>query len=174
MKKLKSSVYLIITFIAVAYFSLSIISNIEESTIIQSEHNNFISKDAVYFQIDGENKNINKLISNIKLDYILLKNSTFENKFGIMFKGTLKNSPKLLSGRFFKEDDFNCGKKYIVLGKELKSNIETRSGKDYYYINNEYYEVIGIMGDNKKPTSNDYDLFFNLTQETQYFTVIHK
>lgn len=73
MKKLKSSVYLIITFIAVAYFSLSIISNIEESTIIQSEHNNFISKDAVYFQIDGENKNINKLISNIKLDYILLK-----------------------------------------------------------------------------------------------------
>ena len=162
MKKLKSSVYLIITFIAVAYFSLSIISNIEESTIIQSEHNNFISKDSVYFQIDGENKNINKLISNIKLDYILLKNSTFENKFGIMFKGTLKNSPKLLSGRFFKEDDFNCGKKYIVLGKELKSNIETRSGKDYYYINNEYYEVIGIMGDNKKPTSNDYDLFFNL------------
>lgn len=162
MKKLKSSIYLIITFIAISYFSLSIISDIEEGTIIQNEHNNFISKDAVYFQLEGENKNINKLISKIQSDYILLRNSEFEDKCGIIFRGTIKNSPKLLSGRFFKEDDFNCGKKYIVLGKELKSNIETREGKDYYYINNEYYEVIGIMGDSKKPTSNDYDLFFNL------------
>ena len=161
--KLKRNIFLIITFITVSFFSASTIYLIEQGIHLQFSKNDFLSQEAVSFKIECENKvEIKDNLSNLDEDYLLLKNNIdFSGVYGIYVKGEIKKFPQLIKGRFFKEDDFNKGEKVTVIGKGLADDIINKNGEDYYYIENDYYKVIGVLGDEEKETTYDYNVYIN-------------
>ncbi|GKX68920.1 ABC transporter permease [Inconstantimicrobium mannanitabidum] len=166
MKRLiKKSVFLIIVFVSISFFTSYETYMIEYGVKQQVAKNILLSKSSKEFFIDykeDEVKKDNSLLS-LQGDYVLLKKDIgdFSGK-GIYFKGALKNKPKLLSGRFFNESDFNAGKKVAVVQKQFADRLIEKDGKKYYYTNNINYEVIGIIDDDKKEISDDTSAYINL------------
>lgn len=119
------------------------------------------SKSSNHTNGGDENIGLSNELLNLDGDYILLREDDMRNK-ALFFKGQLKDSPKMISGRFFEEDDFNKGEKCIVVGKDKASNIVNKDGEDMYFFEGDYYRVIGVIGDLKEKKLSDYQVFINL------------
>lgn len=84
----------------------------------------------------------------------------------IAFKGKVTGIP-VISGRFFTEEDFFCGKKLAVLGRApTTSGVElvSENGIQYVKVNEVLYEVIGRVG-YSLPSAVDQMIFINLDGE---------
>lgn len=162
--KFRRNIFLIITFITISFFSASTIYLIEQGINLRFSKNDFLSQEAVSFKIDYENKTeVKDELLNLDGHYLLLKDDLdLVGVYGIYIKGELKKIPQLTEGRFFDEDDFNKGEKVTVIGKGLIDDIINKNGEDYYYIKNDYYKVIGVLGDEREETSYDYNIYLNL------------
>ena len=170
MKKTRS-IFISIIFLIVSFFSSSVIYSIEIQSELESEKNSFMSSDSICFSVtdksstvindESYNKYKNMLLNIESKQVILTSDNTF-SAYGIYFNKKLENVPPMLSGRFFKISDFNRNNKYVVIGKDLKDDIVKINDTKYYYINNNQYEVIGIMGDSKRETPYDYSVYYNL------------
>lgn len=64
--------------------------------------------------------------------------------------------------RFFEKEDFDINERTAVIGKGLIDYITYDNGEKYYYIKNNYYKVLGILGDEKRETAYDDEVFVNL------------
>lgn len=160
----KSNIFLSIIFIAMSFFLLFSIHSIEKSLKLQLDENVFLGDNSLNFTITCDNgeKVDNKIIS-LDNQYVVMRDDLGGYKqYAIYFKGKLNKEPKMIKGRFFYEDDFNKNNKLAVIGKNLKDEIIVKNGENYYYIENEYYKVIGIMGDRKEETSCDSSVYINL------------
>lgn len=160
---LKKNIYLIIIFIAVSFFSSTTIYLIQKNIAINSFNNDFLNFDAINFRINvNGDENLKNHLTNINDDYLLLTKEDANMARAIYLKGKLKRIPPIVKGRFFNENDFCKGNKFIVIGKELQGNIEKKNGENYYYLNNDYYKVIGVIGDSKEESYYDYRIYYNL------------
>ncbi|NLK94837.1 MAG: ABC transporter permease, partial [Clostridiales bacterium] len=95
------------------------------------------------------------------------KKSTFyhwyiASKTSIYINGSFTCNIPMIKGRFFCKDDYGKNEKLIVIGKGLRRKIMKIDGEDCYLFKNDYYKVIGIVGDEKKESSNDFKVFYNL------------
>ena len=161
------SFLLVITFFAISLFSLLTIYTVEKSVNVKIGQDKFISDKAVKFNCKKNDPKkqiqISKILLDLDNDYIVLKESNGVLDYKSLFFNTeLKNEPEMLEGRFFDKKDFMCDKKYAVVGKNCLDNITEENGEKYYFIENDYYEVIGIMGNEKKETSYDDSIYVNL------------
>ena len=160
---LKRSIFLILIFSTVALF-ISWILYIMEQNIMNQVDNKLLTQDSIKFSIENNKQvDLDTNLLDLDGDYLLYKeNVGLFNGYAIYFKGDLKNKPNVLKGRYFNQDDFNNGKKVAVIGKGLMDKVIKEDGKDYYYIENENYEVIGVLGDDKKASGDDYNVYINL------------
>lgn len=162
-RRVKGSIFLIIIFSTVAFFISSILYMIEQSVNLQA-NSELQTPETIKFTLDA-NGDIEKDLSMLNLDgdYSLYKNIVgVQYGEAIYFKGDIKKKPKILDGRYFNQDDFNQNKKVAVIGKGLLDQVVKENGKEYYYVANDNYEVIGVLGDEKKETGNDYSVYINL------------
>lgn len=162
-RRLKGAIFLIMIFSTVAFFISSILYMIEQSVNLQP-NSELRTPETINFTLDSKT-DVSKDLSMLNLDgdYSLFKSiaGTFSGE-AIYFKGNVKNKPQILKGRYFNEDDFNNDKKVAVIGKGLLDQVFKEDGKEYYYVANDNYEVIGVLGDEKKESGNDYSVYINL------------
>lgn len=163
-KGMKKSIFLIIIFISVAFFSASTIYIIENRLRLESTVNDFLSSDAIYTKVKySEDNGIQNNVLNIDDEYLLLRDDIGMYKgFAIYFNFKMNNEPDLVRGRFFHKEDFGGSKKVAVIGKEREEEIVKKDGKEYIYIENDYYNVIGILGYEKKVSAYDDCIYINL------------
>lgn len=161
---IKKSKFLIITFVTISFFSLLMVYLLQKSINLDVNSDVLLSSDSITFKVGNSNNEENDYINLLNLDgkYTLIKNEIVSNYKAIFFNEELRKEPEIIKGRFFNKNDFLKDKKYIVLGKKLTNNIITKDGKDYYYLENDYYEVIGIMGDKKEEKAYDCYAYINL------------
>lgn len=162
-RRLKGAIFLIMIFSTVAFFISSILYMIEQSANLQP-NSELRTPETINFTLDSKT-DVSKDLSMLNLngDYSLYKTIIGAVRGeAIYFKGNVKNKPEILKGRYFNEDDFNQDKKVAVIGKGLLENVIEENGKEYYYIANDNYEVIGVLGNEKKESGNDYSVYINL------------
>ncbi|MBE6051012.1 MAG: ABC transporter permease [Clostridium sp.] len=160
--KLKRSKYLIFIFAVISFFTSSIVFSIEEGIKFITNTNSFISNSAITIEIRDKGNKFNKILTQ-KDNYMLMKNSKVEfEKYGLYIKGELKSTPDLLEGRFLNESDFIDGNKRVVLGKLLKDQIVVINNVSYFLYKNDYYEVVGILGDEFRNTPYDSAFYYTL------------
>lgn len=158
--KIRKNIFLIIIFTTISFFSASAIYIIENSINEGFSKNDFLTQDLIKLKIDFKK---GEEILNLEEDYLLMKEDV-ENldSYGVYFKGNLEKTPPIKSGRFFSENDFNKNERLAVIGKGLLEDTTEENGERYYYIKNNYYKVIGVLGDEKKTTTYDYSAYINL------------
>lgn len=162
-RRLKGSIFLILIFSTVAFFISSILYIIEQSVNLQP-NSEICTPETINFTLSPKG-DVSKDLSMLNLDgdYSLFKSIDGSLRGeAIYFKGNVKNKPEILQGRYFNEDDFNQNKKVAIIGKELLEDVIKENGKEYYYIANDNYEVIGVLGNQKKESGNDYSVYINL------------
>ena len=64
-------------------------------------------------------------------------------------------------GRSFQSSDFFAGKKVALIGRNRRDDCQTIDGRTYYAVQDELYEVIGILG-TESPSLLDNYLWINL------------
>lgn len=133
-------------FAAVAFITLVFASYINDVYHKEKLSQGYYGSDTIYLQVfDLESKlDYEALYAGFK-DAILFQELSGEYVRGVLFHGDI-DSPPLLEGRFFMEDDFFNGKKLAVAGNTYDPAIKHLDGRDYLVINQENYEVIGRLG----------------------------
>lgn len=83
--------------------------------------------------------------------------------YGYYANGSV-SKPHLIWGRFFQENEYREAQKLAVVGKSLleENQIEEEHQKKYFVYQEEYYEVIGVMGYDV-PTTLDRTVFLNIS-----------
>lgn len=159
----KKSKYIMVLFIIISFFSAASVYSSERSMKLYSNQNDFISDNAISLSINGDNGKLGKSFLELDNDFVLLKND--QNgiaNYGVFIKGEINKIPRMLKGRFFTESDFQENKKVCVIGKIFQDQIINRDGIDYFYYKNDYYEVIGVLGDQYQDTPDDCSFYYNL------------
>lgn len=162
--KIQKNIFLIIIFATISFFTASTIYIIESSIKSGFSKNDFIGPDSIKLKIDfKKGKEIDSDILNLKEDYFLMKEDVEGlDTYGVYLKGNLKKIPPIKEGRFFSEEDFNKDRRLAVIGKGMLENTTEENGERYYYLKNNYYKVIGVLGNEKKETTYDYNVYVNL------------
>lgn len=107
---------------------------------IQELSNQFYSTNSIEFFDSNINKHFDILKSKTNYRIFVELDDTFR-----FFKYNDKNwSPPILEGEFF---SLNTTEKTAVVGKNLLDIIQNLNGSNVIKFNNEYYKVIGIMGE---------------------------
>lgn len=115
--------------------------------------NHFLGENSISFQLNEQsilNENTIKKIYNLGDNFSLSslnidkENNVITNQ--IFIKGKI-NTPQIINGRFINSSDFEEGKKYAVVGKNILNSdfIYEISNELFYEFNNEYYKVIGVF-----------------------------
>lgn len=134
----------------IIFISLILILNIllmlifkykHSQTYIQELSNQLYSKNSIEFIDSNVNKSIDILQNENNYRLFVELDDTFR-----FFKSNDENwSPPIFEGNFFSTE---ISGKNAVIGKSLIKNIQKVNGIDVIKFNNEYYKVIGIMGEN--------------------------
>ena len=161
--KLKRSFFIMLIFMTSAFFISSILFSLEEEINIENEED-FFTKDSVNLRVDTEEEVKNGLdLLNLDEDYLIMKEDVgTANGYGVYFSGDIQKQPNVIKGRYFEKEDFNNGKKVAVIGKGMEQNIATIDGIDYYCIENDNYEVIGVIGDEYRDSPYKYNVYIIL------------
>lgn len=133
----------------IIFISLILILNIllmlifkykHSQTYIQELSNQFYSTNSIEFFDSNINKHIDILKNETNYRVFVELDDTFR-----FFKYNDKNwSPPMLDGEFF---PLNTTEKTAIVGKDLVENIQNLNGSDVIKFHDEYYKVIGIMGE---------------------------
>ncbi|MGS0764882.1 ABC transporter permease [Syntrophomonas curvata] len=147
-------------FAAVAFLSLVFAGYISDTYNKEKLSQGYYGSNTVYIQVNDPSKQLDQksIYASIK-DAIIFQELAGERVRAVFFRGNIE-PPPLLKGRFFKEADFFCGKKLVVIGNAYNPIITERKGHDYIKINQENYEVIGHCGGNEI-SKLDYMLMVN-------------
>ncbi|MGG7060231.1 ABC transporter permease [Clostridium tertium] len=160
---------LILCYTIVSIFFTLMIFNYYQNNKLNKISRGFLSKNYQEFYInnDIDISNFEDIIKEVlpKKGLILKKESFPEsiefNLNRIYFKSGF-NYPNLLEGRFLTEEESFSDKNLAVVGKNLLKNIEYKDNKKFILINNIYYEVIGICGEDYE-SKLDYTIFIPMT-----------
>lgn len=133
----------------ITFISLILILNIllmlifkykHSQTYIQELSNQFYSTNSIKFFDSNINKHIDILKNETNYRVFVELDDTFR-----FFKYNDKNwSPPMLNGNFF---PLNTTEKTAVVGKNLVEKIQNLNGSDVIKFYDDYYKVIGIMGE---------------------------
>lgn len=161
---IKKSVFLIIVFITISFFASYATYLIEQAVKSQKEICVLLSRDAKKFSLNsGEEVQQDDSLLHLNSNYTLVKKGVnLEDFRAVFFKGKLNKKPPILTGRFFDESDFGKNKNLAVVGKVFQQVLIKEDGKEYYYDGKTKYEVIGVLGDSKMKTTEDYLIYINL------------
>lgn len=117
----------------------------------KSEDNNIRKKDV-------KNMNLSEIISEIQgIGYkkiilspletqIEVGNHYYINQIWPCSAGIDIRSQNIIKGRYLTEEELNSNEKVAVIGFGLERLIEEKNGKNYIKVFDEYYKVIGILG----------------------------
>jgi hypothetical protein len=119
--------------------------------------NAFISYNADAFQIlEAENIPQSALKSLVKLDGITAFYKVFPySDVKAVWYNTIPKFPSMQSGRFFSFDDMESHRRVAVIGKDIKMQCIDENGVLWFEHENTRYEVIGILGEEKKSSNLD-------------------
>lgn len=156
------NIYLLVIMSLITFFSISTLYNIQERSQINNNLNNFLSDEAVYFNVKGEGSIAkDKVFKDVKEKYIFIESKNKTSRvFYIDTNKNIANIPPIITGRFFSKKDF-INSKCIVIGKAYVNDTVKIDGEKYYFIDGEYYKVIGVMGKRKRQTSYDLNIYVN-------------
>ena len=169
-KKLKvKNMYLIIIFVSISFFCSLGFGTIQ-SIIIDNKGNGIANKQqSIHFSLDSDKKISNKeFINTIKeIDKVYIQKLDLRygkyDGMAIYFNYQNNYHSNMLSGSFFKKDDFLDGKPKAVIGKDVTKNVEIDENNNKFF---EYegikYQVIGIMGYNDRKSAYDNQFVLNL------------
>lgn len=151
------------------------IFNIKINNIIRNEKefNDLLKYKCVEMNVKS-NKFIKELIK-IKEHFTLLEND-YEGVYGVYINQETSYELPLIWGRFIDKNDCKNNERLIVLGKNYQNRIIEKDNMKFYLINNEYYQVVGVMGDNYRNTIYDNLLFYsidinkNIINEKNYYS----
>ena len=182
---IKNNLYKIGYIISIILLTLLIFMIILWHTFITYQNkvsNHFIGINAISFHFKNSAKlsilDLRKIYNNMDDFMISIINQdkvANVTTIQVLNKGKI-DTPKLLSGRFFNENDFTNSFKYAVVGKNiLKSNLVYKlNGTSFYKFSNNNYEIIGVI-DNKDNSSLDNDAFITMCNSNllnnQYFII---
>lgn len=178
-RNIKSYWILFAVFFLINIFFIWIISNvvdIEEK--LKMEQSLFTDKAKVLLFQGGQDSNKDDLLSFFKdkdvvIEGIIMKNNDENNTDvkGLYYNYEIHKSYPLSEGRMFTVDEIQNKKKVALVGYSLKDKIENNIIK----INNEDYEVVGIVGDiNNTQLKDSIYINFNSQQfnlDTQAITL---
>ena len=143
------SLFLILIFSAISITSVFMIQSNREKSLVLKLSRGFLSNNAVSFSGDLTFDHISKVVdsvSSLKGTAVSIRCEDEKSAINaVIIKGETGDTP-MISGRYFEEKDFNCGKRVAVIGQSQKDRIVDINGKKYVFLYNKQYEVIGIMG----------------------------
>lgn len=155
-----------LSIVSIAYITTQFYNN--NIKLISKINNAFYNDEAEYFRVSNNNLNfydIKSTLSDGTLLYNLLSDE--QDIRGIVFKGNI-DYPRLNSGRFFDENDFDGKSKLAVIGKDVDTlEIE---GECFYDFNGERYKVIGVIGYDFK-TRLDRTVFLSMNDKTVFSNI---
>ena len=136
--------------------------------LISKINNSFFNDESVYFRVAKDHLSFYDMKGTLS-DGTLLYNflSDEQDIRGVMFQGKIEY-PRLISGSFFSESDFDGKSKKAVIGKGIET-IEI-NGDRYYDYNGEKYKVIGIIGYNWK-TRLDKTVFLSMNENIVFSNI---
>ena len=162
--KIRENIYLLIIFITIAIFTSYSLDILEETSEVIMNAHDFLSKNSIYCSVKGAKDDVDlSILKELGDNYLLMIQEGYSSSYYIYFNTELEKEPQMLKGRFFNEEDFiNNNSKYAVIGKNKIKDIIKLDNKEFYYFNDDYYEVIGIIGDENKATSSDSSVYIGL------------
>lgn len=178
-RNIKKSIGLFLIFFIISLFfsvTASYIENGRQSVIIA---NNFFSDKSMSFQIESSGNSKDNITGSDfktvidKEDGIVLginigiDKGSSKNIDGtaIYFNKSCFNNPPVLTGRFFRPEDFKNDRPIALIGKNLKDILVIKDNKKYIFYDDNYYEVIGIMGYKNKSSIYDNRFVVNLNTD---------
>lgn len=136
--QIKKSIFLILIFITISFlFSLEI-SCIQSATYSDKLRNNFISPNAIKFNISETKAQFDlddyKFLKNITKNFLFYKQSFLYNEKSICFNGNKNLTPPLISGRYFTEKDMENYQPLAIIGDFLIKDCIDKNGNLYFNI----------------------------------------
>lgn len=160
-------------FIVALFFVLAIMSSLCISTLETAYRDN-VTKNLLFSKnardLNIKNVQIPDFMEYLMFDFedsaISKKNisiGAFEGE-AILIKNFDYDSPKLIEGRFFNEEELVSKEPVMVGNKTLVKHFGTisKNGNEYIFYNGVEYKLIGIMGYQDKDTIYDYKFYINL------------
>lgn len=184
-RKYKSVGY-IITIFSLIVFTFSLFTSIVISDYKNiKEVNNFKNNNTKAFKFD-DSKEESKKIEFKKLVEVLdsYKNSDIYLEFNpipkylatntlfgkaLYYNYNINNNFPILKGEDFTLEQINSTEKLVLVGKNLKENIISEDGIEYFTIDDVKYKVLGILGIDNKKTCYD-DLFIVNMKSMDYYS----
>lgn len=185
LRKYKKMIFIIMIFSSIV-FTFSIVSSILISDYKMSQELNYIenlnNRYITFTSIDDSKKGkiaISDVISildkysdsKVYIEYEpipkYLTDTTLFGK-GVYYNCDANNNFPILEGRNFTLDDITCKDKKILVGKNLKQQIVNKNNKDYFIIDREEFEVVGILGVEEKKSGYDDTFIINLRSTNEF------
>ncbi|MDU4912872.1 FtsX-like permease family protein [Clostridium baratii] len=150
---IKINFSLILCYTVVSVFLILMIFNYFQTTKLNKISRGFLSRNFQELHINNiDISNLENILKEalpkggvvLKKEFLTGNVNADINK--IYFKKGF-NSPTLLSGRFLSEEESFSNENLAVVGKNLINNIKNKNNKNWILINDTYYEVIGICGE---------------------------
>lgn len=145
------SIFLIIMCMSITISFFYFMVGIEKQMLLEKIGQGDFNKGATHFCYNRNTASFQDIVSSFQNsnqnNFALLYDDYSSNIRQIFIKGEYNSSP-LISGRFFNEKDFNKNKKLAVIGKNYIANMLEENGQKYIQIENQKFQVIGIMGMN--------------------------
>ncbi|MCL2311067.1 MAG: hypothetical protein FWC41_07300 [Firmicutes bacterium] len=82
-----------------------------------------------------------------------------------VFSNTNGYTPDLISGRGFTIDDFSNKTNTVLISESLLSMCANNGGKQYYSLNNQNFEIIGVYKKSTNLVNLDSSIYYNLNSE---------
>ncbi|MTI96895.1 MAG: ABC transporter permease [Firmicutes bacterium] len=146
------SIFLISIFMAIFLVSATFIQSIEERILLIELSRGGYSDSAVHFSINHDSWGIYDLIQLLDgsdaTDFMLILDDHDTDAAivrHLYIKGSV-NTPPMLSGRFFTEDDLGQDDLLAVVGRNNLDKLFERSGEQYISVANQDYSVLGVVG----------------------------
>lgn len=143
------ALFLIIIFSAICVSSIFLVTTTEKSILLSRISRGDYGQNAIHFYVNKETCSYNKTIDLIKNndfnDCTLIYDDYEKNIRQIYIKGK-NDPPPMISGRYFRTNDFNKGKAFAVIGQNHSNEIINKDGKQWISVEGKLFEVIGVMG----------------------------
>lgn len=134
---------------------------------VQRISNNYLSHYAVKCEKVNDNDSFSLLFDYIKDSELIFYNDIDRNMdIRTVLCGDAYESPPIKSGRFFRSSDFEDNRNYAVIGENMLEYVYYINDKRYFKFNNDYYEIIGILGLDRE-TSLDEMVLLSYNSKTE-------
>lgn len=169
--KIKNAIkylHIFVVFFAITLFTSLSISTFQSIITDTITNKGYIDENYIACNITGtENIASKELLDVLKnnSEIYLEKNNLNAGAYtgkAIYSNQSINNSPNIIEGRYFDEEDFKNNKPVAIVGKELFNSINTSSNKKYFQYENIKFEIIGVSGYKNRSSLGDYSFYINL------------